>query len=430
MTPGRTLIIAVDGLDEQDLPHLADRASLREGLLDGATRLLIPPGGPTEPVPTLVSLVTGTSTPRTGVTTQHPFSPDPMPAHLDWYARSLTVPTLFDQAREQGLVTAALQWPATAGADIDLCLPLIEDLHSYRHRWEMTESTSSPRMVTEHLTARREAGVQLSLVPPDDLVAEIAADCCRLGHVDLLALHLTGLGSVRRRTGIAGPDAARALADTVDALDQVLTAFAPGAADRVVLVPGTPLVPTDLRVHPNAMLAERDLLRADGPRLQDVRALVWPDGPRGVLHVRRDEGEAVRESALAALTALVDLAGQDEVDQRGRRPRLELPRLDLRRVDGGAGATEGTDVIAVLDGSPGTVFGLSATRRALVDGGDPYDDGPRAVTDPSARTVAIGRGPGMPTSEVEGSWADLGATLAAAVGVELPAATAQGMRPA
>lgn len=424
MTLGRTLILAVDGLDEQDLPHLADRAPLREGLLDGATRLLVPPGGPTEPVPTLVSLVTGAPGARTGVTTQHPFSMDPTAARSAWYARSLAVPSLFDQVREGGLVAAALQWPATAGADIDLCLPLIEDPHPYRNRWEMTEATSSPRMVAEHLSARRAAGVQLSQVPPDDLVAEIAADCCLRGRVDLLALRLTGLGTVRRRTGVTGPDAARALADTVDALEQVLAAFAPGPADRVLLVPGRPLVPTDLRVHPNALLAERDLLRADGPRLQDVRALVWPDGPRGVLHVRREESADVRESALAALTDLVDLAAQDQQESTG-----QSPRLSLRRVDGGAGATEGTDVVAVLEGSPGTVLSLSATRRALVDGGDPYDDGPRAVTDPSARTVVLARGPGMPTSDVEGSWSDLGVTLASALGVALPGSTAQGMRP-
>lgn len=438
VTSGRTLIIAVDGLDEQDLPHLAERASLRGGLFGGvsegpsgaATRLQIPPGGSTESVPTLLSLVTGTSPARAGVTTQHPFSTGPATARSDWYADSLRVPTLFDQAREQGLVTAALQWPATAGADIDLCLPLIEDPHRYRNRWEMAEATSSPRMVAEHLTARREAGVQLSQVPPDDLVAEVAADCLRLGPVDLLALRLTGLGSVRRRAGMTGPDPSRALADTIDALDQVLTAFAPDDADRVVLVPGRPLVPTDLRVHPNAVLAERGLLRADGPRLQDVRALVWPDGPRGVLHVRRDAGEAVQESALAALTDLVDLAQwNDHTEHDADDPRDGHPRLSLRRVDGGAGATAETDVIAVLEGSPGTVLGLSATRRSLVDGGDPYDDGPRAATDPSARTVAVARGPGLPTSDVEGSWADLGVTLARAIGVELPAATTQGMRP-
>lgn len=38
--------------------------------------------------------------------------------------------------------------------------------------------------------------------------------------------------------------------------------------------------------------------------------------------------------------------------------------------------------------------------------------------------------PGLPAAPVAGSWADLGVTLAQAIGVELPGATADGMRPA
>ena len=103
-------------------------------------------------------------------------------------------------------------------------------------------------------------------------------------------------------------------------------------------------------------------------------------------------------------------------------------RLSLRLVEDGVGATEQTDVIAVLEGSPGTVFGLSATHRALVEGDDPYYAGPLMVSDPSAAAVALARGPGLPSTPVAGSWADLGVTLARAIGVELPGATAEGMR--
>ncbi|MFC7376117.1 alkaline phosphatase family protein [Brachybacterium sp. GCM10030268] len=409
MPAGRTLVLAVDGLDEHDIGALTDGT----GPIAAATPLRIRPGGPSEPAPALTSLVTGASVAHTGVATQAPFRPDRPDRRSIWYAEAVTAPTLLETAQELGLVTAALQWPATAGASLDLCLPLVEDLGRFRNRWEMTEQTSSPRMVAEHLRARREAGVQLSQVPPDELVAEIAAECCHGGRLDLLAARLTGLGIERRSSGLETPATARALVDTVDAIARIVDAFAPDEDDRMVLVPGRPLVPTALLVHPNAVLAAQGLAETEGTQLAGFRALVWPDGPRGVLHVRREEGPVVRDAAIGAL-----------------REISEHTRLQLREVDDGVGATTETDVIAVLEGTPGTVFGLSATHRPLVEGDDPYYAGPRAVSDPSAPVTALAAGPGLPSSPAAGSWADLGVTLARALGAPLPGATAHGMCPA
>src|SRR5699024_9642679 len=106
-------------------------------------------------------------------------------------------------------------------------------------------------MVAEHLPLRCDAGVQLSQVPPDDLVAEIAAEALERGHIDLLAARLTGLAITRRTLGPGTAQAQRALLDTADVLEQILTAFAPVAEDRVLLVPGRPLIPTTLLAHPN-----------------------------------------------------------------------------------------------------------------------------------------------------------------------------------
>ncbi len=417
MESGRTLVLSIDGLDEQDLADCARAAPGASGplaaLASEATALRIRPGGPSEPTPALASLVTGASVARTGVASDHPFDPEQPESRSTWYADAMAVPSLFADAHRKGLTTAALQWPATAGADIDLCLPLVEDLRRYRNRWDMAERTSSPRMVAEHLAPRRSLGVQLSQAVPDDLVTEIAVEVLARDRIDLLAVRLSGLGAVRRAAGLGSAPESRALRDVADAIQEVLTAFSPGSEDRVLLVPGRRLVPTALLVHPNAVLAAEGLARTEGTRLLDFRALVWPDGPRGVVHLRRGQGEATRDRALEALDGLAAHS-----------------RLRLRTVDDGVGATAATDVVAVLEGTPGTVFGLSATHRPLVEGQDPYYAGPRAVTDPSAPAVALARGPGLPTAPVEGSWADLGVTLAAAAGLALPEATAAGMCPA
>lgn len=402
MAPGRTLLLAVDGLDEHDVALLRGAAVPRPhlaALLDGPAVARILPGGPSEPAPALVSLMTGESAGGTGVGTETPFLPERPGERGAWYASAVRVPTLLDEAARAGLTAAALQWPATAGAPLALCLPLVEDLGAHRTRWEMAESTSSPRMVAAHLAPRRAAGVQLSQVPPDALVAEIAAEAVASGRIDLLAVRLTGLGAARRAEGAASAAARRALPDVADALEQVLAAFAAADGDQVLLVPGRPLVPTTLLVHPNTALAAEGLLRTEGTLLASYRAMVHPDGPRGILHVRREEGFAVREGALEALDAL----GRDQ-------------GLTLRRVEDGEGATAATDVIGVLEGPPGTAIGCSATHRVLVDGADPYRAGPWAVTDPSSPVLVRGTGPGLPLA-VEGSWAEVGRRLGDSLGL-------------
>lgn len=412
---GRTLVVAVDGLDDHDLvdgPLSAPGSPLADAFLHDAVPLRIRPGGPSEPTPALASLMTGATVGHTGVPTELAFDPAEPAVGGVWYDQDLRIPTLMDLAHSRGAVACALQWPATAGADLDLSLPLVENLRRYRDRWSMAEQTSSPRMVAEHLRPRRESGLHLSQIEPDALVAQIARDSFNSGPVDLAMVRLTGLNRARRGQGRTSTAAGRAMAATLEALETITGSFAATPADRILLVPGRPLVPVELLVHPNTMLQRHGLVRTDGPRLVGFRALVWPDGPRGALHVRRGESSAVRD---AAMEALAEVAAHF--------------RLRLRPVEDGIGATEQTDVIAVLEGTPGTVFGLSPTHRPIVEGDDPYYAGPRAVSDPSASTTVLGRGTGLPSSETEGGWADLGVTLAGALGITLPAATAEGMRP-
>lgn len=289
----------------------------------------------------------------------------------------MATPSLFTTARQAGLRTAALQWPATAGGDIDLCLPLVEDLR--RNRWDMAERTRTAADGRRPSRAAPRMGVQLSQAVPDESRLEIAVEALARDRIDLLAVRLSGLGIARRARRARRPrrdtGAARGGRGGRGDPGRLL----PRSRGPRALVPGRRLVPAALLVHPNAVLAAEGLVRAEGTRLKDFRVLVWPDGPRGVVHVRHGRGTAVRDLALEASPGLAAHS-----------------RLRLRPVDDGVGATAGTDVVAVLEGTSGTVFGL-ATHRPLVRGDDPYYAGPRAVSDPSAPAVALARrGPGAP----------------------------------
>ncbi|MCS6711572.1 alkaline phosphatase family protein [Brachybacterium sp. EF45031] len=403
MDAARLVVVAVDGASPGELERILDTLPARPTPCRGLTLV---GGGPSESDPALVSLSTGRTVAATGVPTQVPFDPSHSGPRAHWFAASLLAPTLFDAGHAQGRATAAIRWPATAGAPIHWCLPLVEQLRDYPDRWAMTLATSSPRMAQGHLAPRRDAGVRLGAVPKDAFAAEITAEVVRTHRVDLLALRLADLSEARRRDGVDSPGVRRAVGDLATHLEQVLTAVRPTPEDVVAVLPGRPLVPVTHLVHPNVALADAGLLRTDGTGLASWSTLVWPDGPHGALHVRRDLPEALREAAVDTLFALA------------RRAPVRV-----RPVDDGLGATVDTDVIAVIDGDLGTVIGGSATQREIVSGEDPYYAGPRAVADAEAPVgVLLG---GQAADRIVGpqSWASLGRALATVAGLPMGPST-------
>lgn len=81
---------------------------------------------PTVTYPTHTTMVTGVSPARHGITFNTTFDPlDRNDGGWFWYTSDVRVPTLWDIARQQGLKTAAVHWPVSVGAAIDLNIPQI-----------------------------------------------------------------------------------------------------------------------------------------------------------------------------------------------------------------------------------------------------------------------------------------------------------------
>lgn len=79
---------------------------------------------PTVTYPTHATMVAGVSPARHGITFNTTFDPlDRNDGGWFWYASDLRVPTLWDLARKHGMKTAAVHWPVTVGAGIDLNIP-------------------------------------------------------------------------------------------------------------------------------------------------------------------------------------------------------------------------------------------------------------------------------------------------------------------
>jgi hypothetical protein len=122
------LLVSIDGLMPEaylepdrlglSVPNL--RALVREGAWARGARSVVP----SITFPAHTSMITGMNPSRHGVLSNEVFDPDgQLGGGWNWYASDVKVPTLFDRTRAAGLKSAAVTWPATAGAPIDFNLP-------------------------------------------------------------------------------------------------------------------------------------------------------------------------------------------------------------------------------------------------------------------------------------------------------------------
>src|SRR5262245_96553 len=96
------------------------RALHHEGVCAaGATSVV-----PSMPFPWHTTMVTGVNPAKHGILNNAVFDPDgTLGGGWYFYYDDIKAPTLFSRAREAGLRAAAVTWPVTAGAPVELNLP-------------------------------------------------------------------------------------------------------------------------------------------------------------------------------------------------------------------------------------------------------------------------------------------------------------------
>jgi predicted AlkP superfamily pyrophosphatase or phosphodiesterase len=406
------VLISIDGLmpeayAEPDRLGLAApnlRALVREGSwARGATSVM-----PSITFPAHTTMITGVSPARHGVLSNEVFDPDgKLGGGWYWYASDVKVPTLFDRARAAGLKSAAVTWPATAGAPIDFNLP---DMYPVANLREAKNLASLARV------GGGEAVLREVLPGPDSLVH--LRDDTRLAvalrflqeRPDLLAIHFLGLDDVQHTFGPRSPQAMA----TIELLDgylgklfDQLRAGSRWEETTVVLVSDHGFAAVEHEVRVGMLLRTLGLLEVepDG-KLKSWRAFFWPQGGSAALYLHPDATAEDRHKLDDVLKLL-----------------QSNPAYGVGRVFRGAEvvALGGlTGAYAVLDALPGFCFG-----RAL--------DGPQLVgpkvggihghhpARPELRASLVLRGPGIKKSHGLGlvRLLDVAPTLARVLGLEL-----------
>jgi arylsulfatase A-like enzyme len=315
------------------------------------------PVAPASLYPAAASLVTGRHPDRHGIVSDRALGERGARDTPLRHASQLEGASLWQSAGEADLSVAALGWPSTLGADIDLLLPEIGTLRRGQSWVQALAGATTPwlfKRVTQEASrpAAASAGWPSSS-ERDALLVELACEIARSpAPPQLWLLHLDQTREALRRHG---PDSegARAAFGRVDArVARLLACFHEAGlleSSAVVLVGDGGSLPAHTQVDPNVALARAGLIRREGgaqSRIRSWSAVVRSNGGSAFVYAL---GET---QAVEARRILVEEGGRTRAFRVVSAGELQSLRVDPQAWFG-------------LEAEPGFTFGDGAAPPIL-----------------------------------------------------------------
>src|SRR5579875_1977290 len=272
--PSRTVILSADGMRPDFYRHPKNFGLKIPHILElvesGASADSVEGVYPSTTYPSHATLVTGVRPRQHGIYS-HLASLDPTEKARPWtwFARAISVPTLWDAACS-GRKTAAIAWPVTAGARINYNIPEIWDpaAPDPYHDFETAARHSTPRLFDEVLSCimtsaacaakdRRPPDVQE--LSPDYLRAEAAVHIWRRYKPDLLLVHFALYDQLAHRHGPFAREALQAIEEMDREIGKIRDAVDGEEAVTVVVLSDHGFVSVEKDAAPLVALAEHGL---------------------------------------------------------------------------------------------------------------------------------------------------------------------------
>jgi hypothetical protein len=349
----RVVLVSVDGLRPDFYLHPEEHGvemrALRAMAAEGVSADEVESVYPTLTYSPHTSMVTGALPARHGIVNDTLF--DGKGRFDDWYWRAdaIRAKTLWDVAPG---TTAAILWPATVGADIDLNFPDFWIPGDRRPWGEVMAGVATPQLLKEIGPVPAKPFDEERL---EDLLFRSAELVLEKHRPSLLLLHPIDTDAQQHRHGREHEDVARAFERTDRAIGRLRARMAAlGLAEETLFVVTGDhgFFQTHSSIHLNAKLREAGLLEA-GPDgvVSSYRALAWPSGGSCFLMLR-DPGDA---SSRKAVEGVIDeiLAGPLGA-AISKVPRSQLDEL---------GAVPGA--LFALDAAEGYAFGTNLEGPVL-----------------------------------------------------------------
>ncbi|MBI1735225.1 MAG: alkaline phosphatase family protein [Candidatus Rokubacteria bacterium] len=361
------VIVSIDGLrPEFYLDPAFPAPALRDLVARGAHARTVETVFPSVTYPGHASIATGVRPARHGVAFNNLFLPGG--GRGRWYeeAADLRTPPLWDWARAAGLRTAAVSWPSTLGAKVDLLVPE-RAYYARREPLDLLRAAVTPGLFA--LTrVEPDGGIFRDSTRWDDFLARTAVGLIREARPRLLLVHLVQTDSVQHRGGRDGADVKPAVRRVDEHVGAIVAALrAAGIADRTaVIVVGDHGFDDFTRlVAPNEVLSRAGLRACPTPG-PGWRATAHVAGGAAAVFVKPgdDEGRALAESALrGSASGRYTVLTRAELDGLGAMPgaALGLEAAPGWSIEGGCGR-------GLTRGARGGMHGYLPSRATMATG--------------------------------------------------------------
>lgn len=278
------VMISIDGLANfyLDDPN-ADMPAIRRLAAEGVRADAMMPSMPTVTWPNHTTLVTGVTPAKHGVLGNSvldrtkgslvPLVVDPI-FNKEELVKS---PTIYDLAKQAGLKTAALLWPASRGATtLDWTIPDVGTL-------ALVKQFATPALL-EEFTAdgipwekQEEYWITERIQERDRMFARMSALVLQRHRPDLMLMHLVELDHAQHKHGPRSAEAYAALKNQDDCVGEFWREFQQLCAGRgtLLIVSDHGFVPYRQQILPNVLLHREGLLSAVGGKVTggSVRAV-------------------------------------------------------------------------------------------------------------------------------------------------------------
>ncbi|MHA4846374.1 alkaline phosphatase family protein [Flavitalea antarctica] len=227
------ILITIDGFrPDYYLDQSWNTTNLAALMKDGVHAKGVNSVFPSMTYPAHTSIVTGVRPAKHGIYFNGMFEPNGSTGKIYWEDSAIKVPTLWTAAKAKGLKTAALMWPVSADAPIDIN---ISDVGS------MGETNREQRAVPSGIVAELKKNL-FNDSPRIDYgkdrnVANIAAYIIRKQKPNLMTIHFFGVDHYSHQSGREGPAVSAAIAHADSSLAIVIDAIKQaGIWDKTVFI--------------------------------------------------------------------------------------------------------------------------------------------------------------------------------------------------
>nr|WP_262898187.1 ectonucleotide pyrophosphatase/phosphodiesterase [Echinicola shivajiensis] len=219
---------------------------------------------PTLTFPNHTTIITGQRSKNHGVYYNAPFDG----SEWYWYAQDIKVPTLWDLAKKEGLITASVNWPVSVGAPIDYNIPIIKE--KGRPQLEVIKEFSNPKGFLDEIErnatgilSHEDMVVSGNLIAMDENVGRASAYILRRYKPSLMTIRFSSIDHFQHKEGRNGPTVKKAVAGVDRALRNIIESLERGGVlkESTIIVTGDHgFVDVHTTIYPNVWLREAGLI--------------------------------------------------------------------------------------------------------------------------------------------------------------------------